>query len=144
MEQTMEHQIQNNLSGAVIFLEEHCEGEYNIKNNRIVYNRNLRLPDIDGISNMNLSAIQVEGIVMISSSKTFRLEYLPYAEGYYGLTPDKITSNKKITRKRFEEKGFSRQFCREYKKMQFMDFCDKIKNKVRNMSHTFISKQIDA
>ena len=124
-------QSPNNISGAVIFLEEHCEGEYNIKNNRIVYNRNLRIPDIDGISNMNLSAIQVEGIVMVSSPKSFKLDYLPFAEGYYGLTPDRIICEKKINIKKFEERGFSKQFCKDYKKMQFANFCGKIKNKFK-------------
>ena len=124
-------QSPKNISGAVIFLEEHCEGEYNIKNNRIIYSRNLRIPDIDGISNMNLSAIHVEGIVMVSSPKSFKLDYLPYAEGFYGLTPDRIICEKKTNIKKFEERGFSKQFCRDYKKMQFTDFCNRIKKRFR-------------
>jgi len=133
-------QSPQNISGAVIFLEEHCEGEYNIKNNRIVYNRNLRIPDIDGITNMNLSAIHVEGIVMISSAKSFKLDYLPFAEGYYGLTPDRVICDKKTNIKKFEERGFSRQFCRDYKKMQFANFCERIKNRFRTFVGVPITK----
>ena len=124
-------QSPKNISSAVIFLEKHCEGEYNIKNNRIIYNRNLRIPDIDGISNMNLSAIHVEGIVMVSSTKSFKLDYLPFAEGYYGLTPDRVICEKRTNIKKFEERGFSKQFCKDYKKMQFANFCNRVKNRFR-------------
>ncbi len=133
-------QSPNNISGAVIFLEEHCEGDYSIKNNRIIYNRNLRIPDIDGICNMNLSAIHVEGIVMVSSPKSFKLDYLPFAEGFYGITPDRIICEKKTSLKKFEERGFSKQFCRDYKKMQFADFCGRVKNRFRTFVGVPVAK----
>lgn len=87
----MDLQTQQNISGAIIFLEEHCHGDYCISHNRIIYNHNLRIPDIDGISNVNLSVVDVKGIVMVSSRNKLKFEYLPYAEGFYGLSPENLS-----------------------------------------------------
>lgn len=106
----MDLQTQQNISGAIIFLEEHCHGDYCISHNRIIYNHNLRIPDIDGISNVNLSVVDVKGIVMVSSRNKLKFEYLPYAEGFYGLSPENLSfdGNAKISRKKLEERGFSK------------------------------------
>lgn len=132
----MDLQTQQNISGAIIFLEEHCHGDYCISHNRIIYNHNLRIPDIDGISSVNLSVVDVKGIVMVSSRNKLKFEYLPYAEGFYGLSPENLSfdGNAKISRKKLEERGFSKKFCREISHRQFFNFLNRIPRCFRMLS----------
>lgn len=124
-----------NISGAIIFLEEHCQGDYCISQNRIIYNHNLRIPDIDGIANVNLSVVDVKGIVMVSAKDKLKFEYLPTAEGYYGLSPENLSFEKgtKVSRKQLEAKGFSKKFCHEISRRQFFSFWNQLPSRFGKM-----------
>ncbi len=131
----MNSQTHQNISGAIIFLEEHCQGDYCISRNRIIYNHNLRIPDIKGISNVNLSVVDVKGIVMVSAKDKLKFEYLPTAEGYYGLNPNNLSFDKgtKVSRKQLEAKGFSKKFCHEISRRQFFNFLNQLPSRLGKM-----------
>lgn len=121
----MTYEINNSkISSAVIFLEKYATDEYNIEQNRIIYNRNLRLPDVKEISTMDLSAIEVKGLVMVSCTEKLDFEKLPKAELYWGLGLDKLYFNpkSKIARKDLEQKGFPKKVGREYGRQQVLKF----------------------
>lgn len=132
----MDIQTHQKLSGALVFLENHCPGDYCISRNRIVYNDNLHIPAINGIAGINLSVIDVKGVVKVSSRDKLRFDYLPYAKGFSGLRPENLSfaNGTKISRKKLEERGFSQDFCREISRRQILDFLKRLSKSVRGLS----------
>ncbi len=131
----MDSKTHQNISGAIIFLEEHCQGDYFISNNRIIYNNNLRIPDIKGISNVNLSVVDVNGNVKVSTNEQLKFEYLPTAKRYFGLNPNNLSFEKgsKVSRKQLEAKGFSKKFCHEISRRQFFNFLNQLPSRLGKM-----------
>lgn len=128
----MTNEKNKKLNSAIIFLEKYATDEYDIQQNQIIYNRNLKIPDVPGISNMDLSAIDVKGLVMVCTSEKLDFEKLPKAELYWGLGVDNIYFNPKakISRKQIEQKGFNRKISREYSRRQFLSFISSIPAKL--------------
>lgn len=120
----MTNQNKELINVAIVFLDKFATNDYTISDDKVVYNKNLRIPNDKSIIDMDLSAIEVNGSVKVGSDEKLKFDNLPKAKLYWGAGVDSIDfGDAKV--KDLKEKGFPKKVCNDYSKRQVRGFFSK-------------------